>query len=61
MEWYISTPMGKTMVTTEVCESCKLELGSPTLQDDLIVLEMLDYDVILGMDWFTSYHATINC
>ena len=26
---------------------------------DLIVLEMVDYDVILGMDWLSKYNATI--
>ena len=28
---------------------------------DLIVLEMVDYDVILGMDWLSKYNATIFC
>ena len=28
---------------------------------DLIVLEMVDYDVILGMDWLSKYNAIIYC
>ena len=28
---------------------------------DLIVLEMVDYDVILDMDWLSKYNATILC
>ena len=28
---------------------------------DLIVLDLIDFDVILGMDWLASYHATIDC
>ena len=28
---------------------------------DLIVLEMVDYDVILGMDWLSKYNDTIFC
>ena len=26
-----------------------------------MVLEMVDYDVILGMDWLSNYNATIFC
>ena len=28
---------------------------------DLKVLDMIDFDVILGMDWLSSYHANLNC
>ena len=28
---------------------------------DLIILDMYDYDVILGMDFLTKYNATIDC
>ena len=28
---------------------------------DLVVLDMPDYKVILGMDWLLKYHATIDC
>ena len=28
---------------------------------DLKVLGMIDFDVILGMDWLSSYHAILNC
>ena len=28
---------------------------------DLVILDMFDYDVIIGMDFLTKYKATINC
>ena len=28
---------------------------------DLVVLDMVDYDVILGMDWLSKYNASIFC
>ena len=28
---------------------------------DLIVMEMQDFDIILGMDWLQEYRATIDC
>ena len=31
------------------------------MKADLIELEMVDYDVILGMDWLNTHHAIIDC
>ena len=31
------------------------------LSVDLVVLDMIDYDVILGMDFLSKYRATIDC
>ena len=28
---------------------------------DLLVLEMVEFDIILGMDWLSVYHATVDC
>ena len=28
---------------------------------DLKVLDMIDFDVILGRDWLSSYHTILNC
>ncbi|XP_075479420.1 uncharacterized protein LOC142520302 [Primulina tabacum] len=28
---------------------------------DLLVLNMIDFDVILGMDWLSKYRVTIDC
>ena len=31
------------------------------LSIDLVILDMIDYDVILGMDFLSKYKATIDC
>ena len=31
------------------------------LKANLILLEMLDFDVILGMDWLSNHRASMNC
>lgn len=31
------------------------------MKADLLVIEMRDFDLILGMDWLASYHATVDC
>ncbi|WP_368859993.1 hypothetical protein [Microbacterium sp. C7(2022)] len=28
---------------------------------DLIELEMVEFDVIMGMDWLASCYATVDC
>ena len=35
-------------------------LGYDT-RDDLIMLDMIDFDVILGMDWLSPYHVVLDC
>ena len=31
------------------------------LEADLIPLDMVDLDVILGMDWLAKHHASVDC
>ena len=38
-----------------------VKISGGALPIDLIVLEMVDYDVLLGMDWLSKYNATIFC
>ena len=28
---------------------------------DLVLLGLQDFDVVLGMDWLASYHASVDC
>lgn len=58
---HVSTPLGRTMVADTVCRSCVIVINGHELVVDLILLDMKDFDVILGMDWLASYHATVNC
>lgn len=49
------------MATENVCRSCPIRIGDRELVADLMVLDMRDFDVILGMDWLATHHASINC
>lgn len=31
------------------------------LPTNLVVIDMKEFDVILGMDWLTTYETTIDC
>ena len=60
MEFYIKTPMGNSIVANQECRSCPLQLANRELYADLLILDMEDFDIILGMDWLLSYHAFID-
>ena len=40
---------------------CIISLGESEFVIDLIVLHVSEFDVILGMDWLSSYHISIDC
>ena len=60
-EWNIRIPTGENRIMTLICERCPIILGHLVLSADLIVLDMRDFDIILGMDWLSEHYAFINC
>ncbi|XP_038891719.1 uncharacterized protein LOC120081117 [Benincasa hispida] len=56
----VSTPSGEIMLACEKIKACQLEIANCTLDVTLIVLDMRDFDVILGMDWLVANHASIR-
>nr|CAD1818667.1 unnamed protein product [Ananas comosus var. bracteatus] len=57
---WVDTPVGGVRVC-RVCKSCPIEVDGHVLLADLIVIDMKEFDVILGMDWLTAHGATIDC
>ena len=43
------------------CRSWELEISGTLLTVDLRIMDMLEFDVILGMDWLTAYRVVIDC
>ena len=41
-------------------ENVPIQVQDRILKATLIELEMVDYDVILGMDWMSNFHALID-
>ena len=60
-EWNIHTPTGGIRVSNKVCRNCPLEIGHLILSANLVVIDMNDFDIILGMDWLSKHHAFIDC
>ncbi|XP_027158242.1 uncharacterized protein LOC113759863 [Coffea eugenioides] len=58
----VRTPTGnQTLLANEVYKNCDIWIGERKLVVDLISLAIKGYDIILGMDWLTYYHARIDC
>ncbi|TYK21928.1 ty3-gypsy retrotransposon protein [Cucumis melo var. makuwa] len=57
----VSTPSGECMLSKEKVKACQIEIADHVIEVTLLVLDMLDFDVILGMDWLAANHASIDC
>ncbi|WP_368738576.1 hypothetical protein [Corynebacterium parakroppenstedtii] len=47
---HVSTPVGEPLVVDRVYRSCLVSLAGYDTWVDMIILEMVDFDAILGMD-----------
>ncbi|XP_070029038.1 uncharacterized protein [Nicotiana sylvestris] len=57
---YVSTPVGDSIVVDRVYRWCVVSLGRYQTRVDLLLLDMVDFDVILGMDWLSPCHAILD-
>ncbi|XP_070046461.1 uncharacterized protein [Nicotiana tomentosiformis] len=58
---YVSTPVGVSIIVYRVYCSCLVTIGSYETRVDLLLLNMADFDIMLGMYWLSSYHAILDC
>ncbi|TYK21776.1 putative polyprotein, identical [Cucumis melo var. makuwa] len=57
----VSTPTGEVMLSKDKIKACQVEVANHVLDVTLLVLDMRDFNVILGMDWLSANHASIDC
>ena len=58
---YVRSPLGIRESIDMICRDCELEISEILLTMDLRVMDMSDFDVILGMDWLTAHRVVIDC
>ena len=58
---YVSSPLGIRARIGMTCLGCELEISGTLLTVDLRIMDMSEFDVILGMDWLTTYRVDIDC
>ncbi|CAA0810070.1 Unknown protein, partial [Striga hermonthica] len=56
----VSLASGRKIVTSAKASDLSLSIGGRSLSADAYVLEMRDFDLILGMDWLSFYLADIR-
>ena len=58
---HVSYPLGTRVRFDKICRDCELEISRILLTVDLRVMDISDFDVILGMDWLIAHRVVINC
>ncbi|XP_075096267.1 uncharacterized protein LOC142174380 [Nicotiana tabacum] len=57
----VSTPVGESVIARYIYKGCPVKVCHRLTVADLVELEMLDFDVIMGMDWLESCYAKVGC
>ena len=57
----VSSPLGTRVRIDQICRDCELEISGILLTVDLRVMDISEFDVIIGMDWLTAHRVVINC
>ena len=57
---FVATPLGDSVVVNKILRDCCMMFGYREMTVDLVLLDLQDFDVILGMDWLASYHASVE-
>ena len=60
-ELYVYNPIGYNSVCVNYIPDVIIVLEGQNLPADLILLDMTEYDVILGMDWLYEHYANVLC
>ena len=58
---YVSSPLWIRARIGMICQGCELEISGTPLTVDLRIMDMSEFDVILGIDWLTTYRVVIDC
>ncbi|XP_004516866.1 uncharacterized protein [Cicer arietinum] len=57
----VATLVGENLLAKSVYRSCDIAIEGKVLPVDLVVIDLVDFDVILDMDWLDLHHATLDC
>ena len=57
---YVSSPLGIRARIRMIGRGCELQISGTLLTVDLRIMDMSEFDVILGMDWLTVYKVFID-
>nr|GEV09488.1 reverse transcriptase domain-containing protein [Tanacetum cinerariifolium] len=52
---------GNLISTNTIIQGCTLTLLNQPFEFDLMPIKLSSFDIVIGMDWLSKYHAKINC
>ncbi|WMV19603.1 hypothetical protein MTR67_012988 [Solanum verrucosum] len=58
---HVSTPVGKSIIVTHVYCTCPILFMGFQTWADLVILDMTDFNIILGMSLLSPYYDVLNC
>jgi len=56
----VSTSVGTKLTTDVYYKGCEITIGEMKTHADLIKLREMEYNIILGMNWLSTYHAHVD-
>ena len=57
----VTTPLSDELEIDVFLPSCPVLVEGRELLANLILLDVLEFDVILGMDWLARHYASLDC
>ncbi|WP_353806174.1 hypothetical protein, partial [Acinetobacter baumannii] len=54
----VTNPVGESVVAKRVYRNCPIMIPNRVTHVTIVELDMVDFDVILGMDWLHAYLAS---
>ncbi|XP_070034631.1 uncharacterized protein [Nicotiana tomentosiformis] len=60
MHAHVSTPVGDSIIVDRMYRSCGVTIVGLETRVDLLLLSMVDFDVIFGMNWLSPFHAILD-
>ena len=58
---YVSMSAGGVTSVNTMIKACSIALPFVTMYVDLVVINLCEFDVFLGMDWLSKNHAIVDC
>lgn len=56
----VATPVGLSKLCDRIVKNFPFWIGDSALPANLVLMDMVDFDIILGMDWLSTYHASVD-
>ena len=57
----VSLPTEDALIADRVYMGCRVIIDGHEFRANMVLLDIQDFNVILGMDWLSQHHATMDC